>query len=79
MSGCKPIFVFSLAQAELKKCCSLYSLGLVHGVVVVIYIGIVTLQLIKLDVDDPLFIPLGHQASILVLTAGVVLSPGETE
>ena len=51
---------------------------LVHGVVVIIYIGIVTLKLVQLDVDDPLFVSLGHQPSILILTASIVLSPNNT-
>ena len=51
---------------------------LVHGVVVIIYIGIVTLKLVQLYVDDPLFVSLGHQPSILILTASIVLSPNNT-
>ena len=40
--------------------------GVVDGVVVVVYVGVVAVQLAQLDGDDPLLVPLGHQASILV-------------
>ena len=55
-----------------------YLLMLVHGVVVIIHIGIVTLKLVQLYVDDPLLVSLGHQPSILILTASIVLSPNNT-
>ena len=45
--------------------------GLVHHVVVVVNVGVVALQLVQLDVDDPLLVLLG----VLVLAVSVVLPP----
>jgi hypothetical protein len=38
-----------------------------HGVIIVVDEWVVTLELRQLDVDDELFVPLGHQARILIL------------
>ena len=67
--------LFIVVGKIVQYVCSQYLLMLVHGVVVIIYIGVVTLQLVQLDVDDPLLVSLGHQPSILILTASIVLSP----
>lgn len=42
--------------------------SLVHGEVVVVNVRVVTLKLVQLDVDDPLFVSLRHEPSVLVLT-----------
>ena len=34
--------------------------NLVHGEVIVVHIGVVALQLVQLDVDDPLLVPLHY-------------------
>merc|ERR1719282_1455438 len=48
--------------------------SLIHCVIVIIHIGIITFQLVQLNVDDPLLVLLGHQPGVLVLAVGVVLA-----
>merc|ERR1719232_1787841 len=48
--------------------------GLIHCVIVIVHIGIITFQLVQLNVDDPLFVLLGHQPGVFVLAVGVVLA-----
>ena len=48
---------------------------LIHCEVVIINIGVVTLELVQLDVDDPLLVLLRHQTCVLILGVGVVPPP----
>ena len=45
-------------MSKVHKCFSLYGTNLVHGEVVVVNIRVVALELVQLDVDDPLFVSL---------------------